>query len=185
MADSNITKNALAKVMKELMAHQAFSKISVGDICEACGMNRKSFYYHFRDKYDLVNWIFQTEFIATVHIGDYQNSWDFWSDVCTYLYQERTFYLCALQIEGQNSFREYFTQTIEPFLMAFANDLFGTGAPPFYITFVSDAFMASILRWLQEGAQLPPEQYLAQLRQILLNMAWQILTDFGEDTPHT
>ena len=24
-------------------------------------MNRKSFYYHFKDKYDLVNWIFDTE----------------------------------------------------------------------------------------------------------------------------
>lgn len=44
--------------MKKLMEKKPFSKISVGDICEDCGMNRKSFYYHFRDKYDLVNWIF-------------------------------------------------------------------------------------------------------------------------------
>ena len=52
MADSNITKNALAVSMKKLMEKKPFSKISVGDICEDCGMNRKSFYYHFRDKYD-------------------------------------------------------------------------------------------------------------------------------------
>ena len=58
MADSNIAKNALAASMKKLMSKNPFSKISVGDICEDCGMNRKSFYYHFRDKYDLVNWIF-------------------------------------------------------------------------------------------------------------------------------
>ena len=58
MADSNITKNALAASMKKLMSKSPFSKISVGDICENCGMNRKSFYYHFRDKYDLVTWIF-------------------------------------------------------------------------------------------------------------------------------
>ena len=61
MADSNITKNALAVSMKKLMEKKPFSKISVGDICEDCGMNRKSFYYHFKDKYDLVNWIFDTE----------------------------------------------------------------------------------------------------------------------------
>ena len=47
MPDSNITKKALAQTMKELMAKQPFSKISVGDICDACGMSRKSFYYHF------------------------------------------------------------------------------------------------------------------------------------------
>ena len=52
-ADSNLTKRALAAVMKELMEQMPFSKISVSDIAEQCGMNRKSFYYHFKDKYDL------------------------------------------------------------------------------------------------------------------------------------
>ena len=57
-ADSNLTKRALAAAMKELMEQMPFSKISVSNIAEQCGMNRKSFYYHFKDKYDLVNWIF-------------------------------------------------------------------------------------------------------------------------------
>ena len=55
MADSSITKNALAMALKQLMKTQGFDKISVSEICKECGMNRKSFYYHFRDKYDLVN----------------------------------------------------------------------------------------------------------------------------------
>lgn len=63
MADSNITKRALATSLKELMAEQPFDKINVAQICERCNMNRKSFYYHFKDKYDLVNWIFDTEFL--------------------------------------------------------------------------------------------------------------------------
>lgn len=49
MADSNITKRALAAALKELMEEKAFDKISVGDICEKCDMNRKSFYCHFRE----------------------------------------------------------------------------------------------------------------------------------------
>lgn len=48
MPDSNITKKALAMAMKELMEQIPFSKISVSDICEKCGMNRKSFYYHLK-----------------------------------------------------------------------------------------------------------------------------------------
>ena len=69
MPDSLITKRALASSLKELMKTQPLTKISVGDICEKCGMNRKSFYYHFCDKYDLVNWIFDTEFrFATARI---------------------------------------------------------------------------------------------------------------------
>ena len=64
MADSNITKRALASALKGLMEELPFDKINVAHICERCDMNRKSFYYHFRDKYDLVNWIFDTEFLT-------------------------------------------------------------------------------------------------------------------------
>ena len=70
MADSNITKNALATSLKNLMKEKPFEKISVSDICDACGMNRKSFYYHFKDKYDLVNWIFLVGFLSKMNIDD-------------------------------------------------------------------------------------------------------------------
>lgn len=55
MAESTLTKRALASALKELMAEVPFEKITVAQICEKCDMNRKSFYYHFRDKYDLAN----------------------------------------------------------------------------------------------------------------------------------
>ena len=44
MADSNITKKALAKAFKELLKEKPFNKISINAICNGCGMNRKSFY---------------------------------------------------------------------------------------------------------------------------------------------
>ena len=65
MADSNITKRALASALKELMESTPFSKITVSDICAKCNMNRKSFYYHFKDKFDLVNWIFDVRLFFT------------------------------------------------------------------------------------------------------------------------
>ena len=86
MPDSNITKRALAQAMKELMAAHPFSKISVGDICEACGMNRKSFYYHFRDKQDLVNWIFESEFVETLQVDEDTCGWSLLACMCHYFY---------------------------------------------------------------------------------------------------
>ena len=81
MPDANITKTALASSMKRLMKEKPFSKISVIDICDGCGMNRKSFYYHFKDKYDLVNWIFYIDFIGLVNTREYRSGWDA-SDFC-------------------------------------------------------------------------------------------------------
>ena len=70
MADSNITKQAMATAFKELLQEQSFEKISVSDICDRCHMNRKSFYYHFKDKFDLANWIFDTEFMEVTRQND-------------------------------------------------------------------------------------------------------------------
>lgn len=180
MPDSAITKRALAQAMKELMARRPFAKISVGDICEACGMNRKSFYYHFQDKYDLVNWVFYTEFLESIRMTDYPNGWEFLEAICRYFYREQKFYLNAMQIQGQNSFRDYFGEVVTPLLMAFGQDLFhGVENASFYVTFFSDAFLVSIVRWLSEGVQMPPDQYLAQLRRVMVNLAGEILRDLG------
>ena len=86
MADSNITKRALAQALKELMMTQPLDKISVSNICEQCGLNRKSFYYHFRDKYELVSWIYYTEFMETALKKQYRDSWKFIDEICSYFY---------------------------------------------------------------------------------------------------
>ena len=152
MPDSNITKKALAMAMKELMEQIPFSKISVSDICEKCGMNRKSFYYHFKDKYDLVNWIFDVEFFQAVHVRDYNLpnwSWRFLEDSCQYFYENQSFYRKALQIEGQNSFVEHFRETLKPLLkMVVKNILADPQYEEFCINFYSDAFIAALERWL-------------------------------------
>ena len=61
MAESEITKRAIADSLKELTKTKPFDKISVKDISEKCGINRQTFYYHFIDKFDLLEWIYQTE----------------------------------------------------------------------------------------------------------------------------
>lgn len=184
MPDSNITKRALAQAMKELMAVHPFSKISVGDICQACGMNRKSFYYHFRDKQDLVNWIFESEFVETLQIETDSSGWALLSYMCEYFYRERIFYRRALSIEGQNSFRDYFMEAIHPFLKAFTQELFHnqeTEASDFYITFLSDALLASIIRWLSEADPCTPDTYLSHCRALLVALAKSIYENMPEE----
>ena len=58
MANSNITKKALAQSLKELGSTKILDKITVADITNHCGVNRQTFYYHFNDKYELLNWIY-------------------------------------------------------------------------------------------------------------------------------
>lgn len=164
MADSNITKNALAAAMKKLMREKKLSKISIADICGECGMNRNSFYYHFRDKYDLVNWIFYTEFMQHIQIENYEDAIPLLQDICSYLYSEKEFYRAALKIEGQNSFREYFTEVMDPYLRFLADQILGnTKEEVFFLRFFGDAFRMAIIRWIMDENEMTPQEFVQQL----------------------
>lgn len=52
------TKIWIADTMKKIMVKKPIEKIRVSEICRQAEIQRPTFYYHFRDKYDLVAWIF-------------------------------------------------------------------------------------------------------------------------------
>lgn len=53
---SQVTKRALEQSLKNLLLKKPLTKITISDIAEDCGINRMTFYYHFKDIYDLVEW---------------------------------------------------------------------------------------------------------------------------------
>ena len=50
------TKRALAASLKHLLLQKPLTKITIRDIAEDCGVSRMTFYYHFKDIYDLAEW---------------------------------------------------------------------------------------------------------------------------------
>ena len=50
----NRTKSAIVSAFGSLLSERPLSKITVKDIVECCGVNRNTFYYHFRDIPDLL-----------------------------------------------------------------------------------------------------------------------------------
>ena len=58
---SEVTKRALETSLKNLLLKKTLNKITVADITEECGISRMTFYYHFRDIYDPVEWSCKTD----------------------------------------------------------------------------------------------------------------------------
>ena len=162
MAGSHITKLALASAMQRLMTEQPFERISVSDICAACGMSRKSFYYHFRDKYDLVGWIFETEFVEPNRERSFSSSWEFFDALCSYFY-------------AKNSFAEYFSEFLRPLASGYFSALFpGKRENSFFTDFFTDAFLVSIIRWLRSPEPMPAQEYVARLKEVVTGIARKV-----------
>ena len=55
------TKMAIAYALKELVEEKSLNRITIQDIADKCGINRQTFYYHFPNIIDLVEWILYTD----------------------------------------------------------------------------------------------------------------------------
>ncbi len=178
MADSNITKRALANSLKELMLEEGFSKISIGDICKQCEMNRKSFYYHFHDKYELINWIFDFEFLNSYNNKEHSSLWDAFFDLCTYFYNNRVFYRQAFKIGGQNSFAEHLGSFCYPvFLASYKISKSDAKSAELQSTLLSDTFINSIKIWLSDKECIPPEKFVELIRASAKQIAVKICSE--------
>lgn len=170
MADSVTTKRALACALQALMEETSFEKISVAHICERCGMHRKSFYYHFRDKFDLMNWIFDMDFIPviSVDLSSSQGRLTFFEQACNCFYENRRFYRKALLVKGQNSFTEHFRECLQPILRKRLEDVMaGDEADDFSVDFYTDACLGAIERWLLDKECMRPEQFLEKMWRLI------------------
>lgn len=51
------TKAVIVNAFEGLTRQQNVDKISVTDVVNACGLSRQSFYYHFRDIFEVIEWV--------------------------------------------------------------------------------------------------------------------------------
>ena len=64
-------KYRLADAMKQCMAKMPIERITVRQLVELSGTTRQTFYRHFQDKYDLINWYFDKILAEScVHMGE-------------------------------------------------------------------------------------------------------------------
>ncbi len=103
------TKMALAASLKKLMNKKTLDKITITDLTEDCEVNRQTFYYHFKDIYDLVEWIYLNE--ASKALGN-ERTYDTW--------QQGFFHLFEYALENKtfviNTYHSINRETLERFL---------------------------------------------------------------------
>lgn len=102
------TKQALADSLKQLLAKKSFSKITVTEIVENCGFNRKTFYYHFEDIYSLLRWMLEQDLLSVV------DSNELTSDpekvirfALHYIKQNRQLLTCVINELGHDELRNF------------------------------------------------------------------------------
>lgn len=155
MPRSNQTKRLLAQSLMDLMTTTPLEKISVNDIVDHAGVGRNTFYYHFEDKYDLVNWYFQSGVTQFLVERSAYASWNALLEaVEDYLLENKVFYCNALAYTGQNSLQQYIFDYLSSIFMQRAKELRpGIGADENLLVgrFFAGALMGILQPWVLSG----------------------------------
>ena len=103
------TKRTLAASLKGFMEKKALSKITVSEIVADCGVNRKTFYYHFEDIYALLKWMLEEEAVSVVKqfdlLVDYREAVLF---VMDYVRKNKHLLCCIYDSMGRDEMKRFF-----------------------------------------------------------------------------
>lgn len=110
-----LIKRALAMQFAAMCETVPLKDISIKDFIEFAGISKQTFYNHFKDKFDLMNYVF--EIAAQSIICDMSPSIQGMrygaSKMAHVCLNNRKFYTQVANYETQNSFAKYFTQSVE------------------------------------------------------------------------
>ena len=102
------TPEILAESLKELLEKKALEKITIQNITENCQLTRSTFYRYFKDKYELMNWIYTNEIDTFLRANPDISSWkDLLTTVTQFLKKNQPFFSTIIEFKGQNSFEDF------------------------------------------------------------------------------
>ena len=163
------TKRALANSLKKLLSKRSFDKITVKDIVEDCGVNRQTFYYHFHDIYDLIEWIFQDAAEDLIRNGlDYED-WSAGLEILLqYLQENRALILNAYNSISHEVVADYIKKVLRPYAENIVHkqaELMGSSVAEEDVELVTDIFtLASsglVMEWI--GGQMLPNDTMIRM----------------------
>ncbi|MGN0141429.1 MAG: TetR/AcrR family transcriptional regulator C-terminal domain-containing protein [Roseburia sp.] len=170
----------LAESFKELAQKQPIEKITIKEITDRAGVIRPTFYNHFQDKYELLEWIISEELLAPVE-PLVQNGMVNEALVLlfTNIEKEKAFFSRACRLEGQNSFGSITQKCVEQLLLKIINNA-RTGKPAKYAwltperiaEYYAQSMCYVVITWIKTGMTASPKE-LAEIYDYIIKRSME------------
>lgn len=170
---SQMTKRALEASLKELLRHKPLDKITVSDLTDHCGVNRMTFYYHFKDIYDLVEWCCEED-AARALAG--QKTYDTWQQgflqILEALRKDKAFFTSVYRSISREQLENYLYRLTYDLMMGVVEErAAGMTVRPedkeFIANFYKFAFVGLTLDWIKNDMRQAPAQLVEQLSTLI------------------
>jgi len=170
---SQVTKRALVASLKNQLLKKPLDKVTISDITDDCGISRMTFYYHFKDIYDLIEWAFEEE---ASRILEGKKDYDTWQQGYLRIFED----LNANKPFIMNVYRSISREKVENYLYRITYDLLihvinekakGMNVrdedKKFLANFYKYAFVGLVLDWIKHDMKDDPNIIRCNTRQCL------------------
>ncbi len=184
---SQTTKRALEASLKRMLLQKPLDKITISDIAEDCGINRMTFYYHFKDIYDLVEWTCIEDAAKAL---DGKKTYDTWQQGFLQIFQavseNKPFILNVYHSVSREQIELYLYKLTYHLLIGVVEEK-AAGIEvreedkKFIADFYKYAFVGLMLDWIKNGMKEAPQQIIDRLDTLIHGDIARALNKFRID----
>jgi probable dihydroxyacetone kinase regulator len=166
---SKYTKNALGESLKKLLLKKPLNKITVTEIVEDCGVNRMTFYYHFHDIFDLLEWVCLKD--AEREIEE-QRSSSSWEEALLHIFAKilnnKAFVTNIYQSVSKDYLERYIYRVSEAIFIRIIEERdldssLNDKDKKFIASYYKHAFLGILLNWIEDDMQDDPKEIIEKL----------------------
>lgn len=167
------TKRAIAYAFKDLLKEKAFNKITVNDIAKECDINRQTFYYHFQDIRDLVEWTCLDEVDNILKKKDECERWeDKFLLIFKIMKDEKVFvkniyHSVSSEILRNNLYRLVYPIIYDEIVEKSKGRNLREEDKKFITDFYKYAFVSIVLNWIDNGMNENPEEIVSKVSNLV------------------
>ncbi len=183
------TKKTLAEALKRAMQKKPFSKITVSEIVADCGINRKTFYYHFEDIYALLKWMLEEEAIEVIKnfdlLVDYEEAITF---VMNYVEENDHMVNCVYDAIGRKELQRFFYTDFYELIASLiqnaekkAGRTLETDFKEFLTRFYTEALAGMLIEWITNRETRNRQQTVQYLSDTLKVSLTAIFDEYGHE----
>jgi probable dihydroxyacetone kinase regulator len=166
---SNTTKRALEASLKNLLLKKPLDKITISDIANDCGISRMTFYYHFKDIYDLVEWACIEDASKAL---DGKKNYDDWQEGFLQIFEavldNKPFILNVYHSVSREQVETYLYKLTYDLMIGVVEELAQNMSvkdsdKAFIANFYKYAFVGLMLDWIRNSMKEDPEEIIKHL----------------------
>lgn len=186
---SQTTKRALEASLKNLLLRKPLNKITINDIAEDCGISRMTFYYHFKDIYDLVEWACAEDAARAL---EGKKTYDTWQEGFLNIFHavqaNKPFIMNVYRCVSRERIEQYLNPLIHRLILGVVEEksaglTVSEGDKQFIASFYEYAFIGVMLEWIGANMKDDPAELVERTSKVMYGSVVQALKAFHSDAP--